>query len=115
MATSTPVITKLGKYVMTIQWPAMATGDTATPVDIAHYKVVSVQATGTFNGGTAIAFTGSNDGTNYAALQDEEGAAWALTAAGIKSVLEKTRYITPTIASGSADAVVITALCHLAN
>jgi hypothetical protein len=54
----------------------------------------SVQVSGTFGGGTVL-IEGSNDGSNWFTLTDPTGAALSFAAAGLKQILELTRYIRP--------------------
>ena len=111
MATVTPTITRLsGQDGTKVTWADMATGDT-----IVSHKVIrkpdraSVQAAGTFAGGTAIGLTGSNDGTNFAVLDDAGGTAISSkTAAFFEGLRDAVIEFKPTIASGSADSVTVT-------
>lgn len=91
-----------------ITWDAMATGDTATPYEIVADQGVAgcIQATGTFNGGTAITVQVSNDGDNWFDLADLQGDAISITADGYAEFTTAARHIKPVIASGSSDSVV---------
>lgn len=60
----------------------------------------SFQLVGTPDGATLVA-QGSNDGSTWVTLQDPEGNDLSFTAAGLKQVLEFTKYIRPSIASGA--------------
>lgn len=66
----------------------------------------SVQVTGTFGGGTVL-IEGSNDGVNWVTLNDLSVSALSFTVAGLKQILELTRYIRPR-ASVAVTSVVIT-------
>lgn len=81
-------------------WPAMANGDVGEALELPGYQDRSIQAAGTFGTGGSVAAEGSNEGTNYAALRDPSSTTIALTAAGVKGVLEATRYIRPHVTAG---------------
>lgn len=82
-------------------WETVGQSDTPLPVklDRTPYSLM-VQATGTFSGSAAIAVHGSVDGTNYVALDDRQGTAISLTAAGIASIGEAPLWIKPVVSSG---------------
>lgn len=83
------------------------TGETGTGVaaDVSNYPDVTIQATGT---GT-VTVEGSNDGTNWVALNDVGGAAVSLAAASnAMSVLkEHPVMIRPVVAGGTATVVAL--------
>lgn len=81
------------------------TADSApTAVEAGGFQPVfgSLQAIGTFGGGT-VKLQGSNDGTNYADLNDVTGTAIGLTAAGAVEFSTTMRYIRPLVTGGSGD------------
>jgi hypothetical protein len=84
------------------QWtPLTTTNADGAPVGAVQYADRSVQVTGTFGAGGSITFQGSNDGTNWAALNTAQGAAVALTAATqLKQLVEIPRYIRPYVTAG---------------
>jgi len=85
-----------------ILWETLTsdTSDTGDPLEMAGSTVRSIQVTGTFGSGGTLVIRGSNDGTNYVTLNDAEGNALSLTAAGIESVQEITRFIRPEVTAG---------------
>lgn len=83
-----------------VSWTPVATGDTGAPAENYSFSDRSVQVTGTFGGATCT-IEGSNDGVNYSALTDTAGVALTFAAAGIKQVLQVTRYIRPSVAAGA--------------
>lgn len=85
-------------------WAALATSDTGTPVNSSAFADRSVQVNGTF-GGSTVTIEGSNDGVNYTTLTDTAGAALSFTVAGIRQILQITRYIRPLVTGGAAAAV----------
>lgn len=81
-------------------WTGLLNGDDGEPVHLPGFQDRSVQVTGTFGTGGSVAVQGSNDGTNYAALRDPSSTTIAITAAGIKSVLEATLHMRPAVTAG---------------
>ena len=85
-------------------WPALATNDDGVPVGLIGSGDRTFAAFGTFGGGT-VTLQGSLDGTNWFTLRDPQGANVALTAAGIRSVLEAPSFIRPLVTGGSGVAI----------
>lgn len=105
MATIQPVTTAPDDEVVSLTWTAMANGDIGGAGQSPRYADKSVQVVGPV---TNLPIEGSNDGTNWAALHDNLGAALIFTAAGIKVVLENTIHIRPgALTSGGAVTVII--------
>jgi len=95
------------------QWASMTnTGaDVGAPLECFGEADRSVQITGTFGVGGTLIIEGSNDGTNYATLKDHLGVALSLTAAGIYSVDQITRYLRPRVSAGDGTtSLTVTAL-----
>jgi hypothetical protein len=92
-----------------ILWEALATGDTINAAEPQGLSGLagSVQFTGTF-GGATITLTGSNDGTNFVTLEDTNGEAISVTAAGLVDFATACRYIKPGISGGTGDDVDVT-------
>lgn len=102
--------TTSGGNLTVVTWADMATDDTGNPFEPQGTQgiVGCVQATGTFANGTSVALQGSNDGSNWFALPDTDGATIALTSAGGKDFSTAARYIRPAPTSGSSDSVTVT-------
>ena len=85
-----------------VAWSALTnTGsDTGTPWEAADFADCTVQFGGTFGAGGTVVLEGSNDGSTYATLTDSAGSAISITAAGVKLVSEKPRYIRPRVSAG---------------
>jgi hypothetical protein len=66
----------------------------------------SVQVFGTFGGGS-ITIEGSHNGADWATLKDVQGNALVLLAAGIKQILEATKFIRPVSAGVTSVTVII--------
>lgn len=120
MATITPTVDrKSANKCAVITWAGMTTGDTIVAADlttIMNAALGSVQFEGTFNGGTTVTMSVSNDGTNYSGLQDT-GANNISDTGGSDPIWEistAARYMLPTIGSGSSDDVNCTVVLWLA-
>lgn len=99
------VITNTNPNSLTVRtflasWAAMANTDTGTPVRCAQYSDRTIQVFGTFGVGGTLRIEGSNDGTNWAALKDPQGANLEFTAAGIKLASEAPVFVRPVVAAG---------------
>ena len=113
MTAIAPTTTDIGNgaaYI--VQWASVSENDTCNAVSYPLHSDKSIQVTGTF-AGTSVALQGSNDGSNFEALNDPTGNVIGITAAGIKAVLEDTRYIKPVLTGGTGVSVTITMLVHL--
>lgn len=84
----------------TILWEGCANGDTGSPVEVSGKEVQSVQVTGTFGSGGTVVLQGSNDGTNYVTLLDEDGSAISLTGAGLVGVRSRAKFVRPSVTAG---------------
>ncbi len=98
---TTYVITELG--TLDITWANLTqTGlDTGTPVTpLNNYWKFSVQAMGTFGAAGAVVLEGSNDGVNYATLNDVAGAAISLTTTAFARLEAVPKFMRPRITAG---------------
>ena len=78
------------------------TGDDSKPLEnLTNKKNISVQVIGTIAGST-VTVQGSNDGTNWATLKDTQGADIALTAVGLKTVVDRPVFMRAIISGGTA-------------
>jgi hypothetical protein len=105
MATITPTITnstKFRDYTIVYTWTPMTNSgsDVGAALELPGWADRSVQVTGTFGTGGTCLIEGSNDGTNYATLNNLQGSALSIGSASIKGVAEITRYIRPRISAG---------------
>ena len=117
MATITPTITAVGRgdgSTLQIVWTPVTESDTCAPISFPEMSDKSIQVLGTF-GGCSVAMNGSNDGTTYAALRDPSSTTIAISAAGIKAVLENTMFLQPSPSGGSGQSITINMLVHLTN
>jgi hypothetical protein len=83
-----------------VTWTNVPTGNTGDPIQNPTFSDRSVQVTGTFGGATC-AIEGSNDGSNWVTLTDPAGVATSFTTAGLKQILQVTRYIRPNVSGGA--------------
>jgi hypothetical protein len=88
------------QQVAVVQWPDLANGDEGKVIEFAQYPDRSVQVAGTFGGGGAVVFEGSNDGLNWATLTDPQGNPLNFTSAKIEEVAELVRYVRPRVTAG---------------
>lgn len=118
MAVIAPTIVDIGLtgsgYVFQVIWAAVTENDSCRAVQYPEYADKSIQVSGTF-GGASVALHGSNDGTNFAALNDASGTVIAITTAKIKAVLENTFQIKPVITGGAAQSLNVSMLIHISN
>lgn len=84
------------------------TGDDSKPLEnLTNKKNISVQVIGTF-GGSTVTVQGSNDGTNWATLKDTQGADIALTAAALKTVVDRPVKMRAIVTGGTANDLNVT-------
>lgn len=105
MATGPTSAPATGQFEMQ-SWTSLSTGDTATKLQPSANtaSVATVQVFGTF-GGATVTLEGSNDGTNYVAMRDVDGADISFTAAGYAEFSTAFRYIRPASTGGTGDNV----------
>lgn len=115
MATITPTVTYAPnghRQMVQVVWSGMASGDTATPVELPGFADRSVQIQATFGDGT-ITLQGCDEATpvNYHPLTDPQGNDIAKTAADLEAVTEVTRWTRPAFSgtTGTAGAITLTA------
>ena len=97
------------RTALLVTWTGVTETDTFAPVSLPEYTNKSFQLTGTIGGATTV-LKGSNDGTNYAGLQDAEGAAISMGAAGLVQVLENTQWYLPEASGGTGQSLTVTML-----
>lgn len=85
---------------LVLTFTPMVNGDVGAASDCNSFGDRSIQVFGTFGAGGSVALEGSNDGVNWFALRDPSSTTIALTAAGIKQVLEMTRFVRPHVTAG---------------
>lgn len=102
MATRTATVSQVSGQAMVITWSGLtnATSDVGDAIELPYARKFTVQVTGTFGTGGNLRFQGSNDGTNWAALNDVTGTNLNFTAAAIEAAVELPRYIRPSVTAG---------------
>lgn len=89
--------------VLTVTWNTLTENDTCEEFIPGGTEpvVASMQVTGTFGGATVV-LQGSNDGTNFYDLDDIEGTAISVTAAGLVEFSTSALYIKPVASGGTS-------------
>ncbi len=89
--------------VTRIEWNNITESDTANPVAVSGLgpAVGSVQFIGTFGSATAV-LQGSNDGSTWVNLEDQNGDAISLTAAGAVDFSTAMLHLRPSMSGGSS-------------
>lgn len=109
MTVQPSVITNQGSAnsLKLVVWTVMANGDSGTPFLFADWADRAMQITGTFGAGGTVVFEGSNDGVNYATLNDTSGVALSLTSAGIRQMNEAPLMIRPRVTAGDGTTALV--------
>ena len=96
-----------------VTWAALTntTSDVGAAVELPYAKKLTIQAFGTFGTGGNLRFQGSNDGTNWHALNDVTGTHINLTAAGLEAAVELPRYVRPIVTAGDGTTSLTCILC----
>lgn len=85
---------------------AAAGGDTSTGLEFGQWADASVQFAGTF-GTSTVSIEGSNDGINWAVLNDAQGNALSgVNTAKIEQILESTRFKRVVVSAGTGNVTV---------
>lgn len=87
-------------HVITWTGLTFATTDDGAPLEMPGSADRSVQVIGTLGTGGSLRIEGSNDGTNWAALNDPQGNTLDINTLKIEQVLDLTRYIRPRVTAG---------------
>lgn len=117
MATVNPAVTKFGGdgSVMQVVWADLTNTDAdGAAVEWCQWADRCVQVTGTF-GGATLTIQGSNDGTNWATLNNAQGTAATFTAAGLKQIVELPRYVRPLLSGGSGSTLAVSLIMRRAQ
>ena len=102
MATITPEITKAAGGTSVV-WETVTNADAPSAFELGFQMGLagSLQMVGTPDSATVV-LQGSNDGTNFVTLNDVNGNAVSLTAAGAAEFSTAMRYIKPSASGGGA-------------
>ena len=102
MATITCAITQSGgaDSIQLGTWAPLANGDSGSPFQRPDWADRTIQIFGTFGSGGTVLIEGSNDGTNWATLNDAFGTSMSVTSASIKQLAEATLYMRPRVSAG---------------
>lgn len=111
MATVAHTVTPLAKGAALYTWAALANGDNGIAFSNVLLADKTVQVTGTFGTGGAVALQGSNDGTNWVSLKDPQGNDLSFTAAGLEGVQGNPRFVRPNVSAGDETTDLTVTLC----
>lgn len=100
MAAIIPTEERNGSHSVTWTWMTLTENDTASAIRNLDMNRACVQVIGSFGSSTVI-LEGSNDGATWAPLNDVEGAAVSMMAAGLVQVQEIPKYMRPSASGGS--------------
>lgn len=101
MATAPTIQILSGGKAKAATWNLVA-GESGDPIEDSIWADRSVQVFGDFGTGGAVSIEGSNDGVNWALLDDPQGSSLVFSSAKIESVLEITRFIRPVVSGDGA-------------
>lgn len=90
----------VGNNAHFVQWTPLLNGDSGAPFAMPGFADRSVQIGGTFGAGGTVLIEGSNDGSNYVTLNDPQGVALSITAAGLKEISQICKLIRPRVSAG---------------
>lgn len=117
MATISPVVSdvSIDGSVSKVVWETVTNANAeGAPIVAVEWADRCISVTGTF-GGATLSVAGSNDGTNYYALNNAQGTAATFTAAGVKQIVEVPMYIKPILTGGSGSDVDVIMIARRAN
>jgi hypothetical protein len=100
MATIQPQVTYPEKGVVKVLWEAMGNADTGAPYVGARYADKTITLEGTW-GSATIVVQGSNSGSTYFQLENNENASISSTADAIHGIRENTMYTRPVSSGGT--------------
>lgn len=111
MAVRTPTVTKINENCTKFTYTGLlqSSADTGSPIGPQWWDFSdrSFQVTGTFGVGGNLRWAGSNDETNYVALNDPFGVALNITAAGLKGVTEAAILQRPEVTAGDGTTTLV--------
>lgn len=106
MATVTANTATVSKDVVLITWSGLTgTADVGNAEQLARFNDKTVTATGTFGG--TVTMQGSNDGSNWFTLTDQNAQSLTFTSAGGGLIAENPRYVRPAVTAGTITSVTI--------
>lgn len=100
MATTAFSAKRFARGINVTTWAAVPNGNQGAAQSAPGYNDKCVHVIGTFGAAGSVAMEGSNDNVNWAPLHDTAGNAIAITAFGLKQILENPIYIRPNVTAG---------------
>jgi len=82
------------------EWSNLLTAENGDAASLAKWATKSIQVSGTVGAGGSVNVQGSNDGTNWATLDESTGDALSTMGVGIKDILQNTQFIRPSVVGG---------------
>jgi hypothetical protein len=92
-------------------WTLLANGDSGLAFPRPDWADRTIQVFGTFGSGGTVLIEGSNDGTNWATLNDAFGTTMSVTSASIKQLAEATLYMRPRVSAGDGTTSITVIVC----
>jgi hypothetical protein len=102
MATVGIRVSGAGDRAQRAVWTPLPSGSEGEPFERPSFADRSVQVTGLFGAGGALAIEGSNDGASWFRLTDPQGAPLSFSTAGLRQVQEVTLLLRPRVTGGDA-------------
>lgn len=115
MATITAVVASSDTYQTFFYETMTETDADGTPIERPYCLDWSIQAVGDFGSSGAVSLQGTLDGTNWEVINDHNGNAVTMTAAGISHVQGPFVAVRPAVTAGTSVDVDVTILAHLAK
>lgn len=101
----TAITTYPGRRQVQVQWTGLANAQTGGSASVARWADRTIQASGTFGAGGAVAVQGSMDGSTWGAVHDPSGVAIVLTDGVPRLISENTMYIRPVVTGDGTTAL----------
>lgn len=86
--------------VWQVEWPSLLTGENGDMASLSKWPTKSIQVSGTVGAGGSINVQGSNNGVDWATLDESTGDGLGTMGVGIKDILQNTKFIRPAVVSG---------------
>ena len=99
-----------GDHCHILTWVALANGDEGVALQMPGSADRTAQVFGTFGSGGTVRIEGSNNGVNWSPLRDAVYANLDVTAEGVYSIVEVTRYLRPRVTGGDGATALTVAL-----
>ena len=115
MATRIPVVDQpdAQSTIKRGTWTGLLNGDVGDIFQFPDWADRCIQVAGTFGAGGTVLIEGSNNGVDWATLNDTNGVALSLTAAGLRQMSEAPLLIRPRVSAGDGTtSIAATVICR---